>query len=74
MVVFFLSVGGGLAGFIFAAPFIVCGIICFACKKNVGLWCTWVVYFLFDIYGSSHSYHTICSQEGRVGMSTVSVI
>ena len=52
VVMFFLSVGGVLAGFIFAAPFIVCGIICFACKKNVGLWCTWAVYFLFDIYMS----------------------
>ena len=44
--------GGGFAGLIFAIPFITCGIICFACKKNVGLWCTWAVYFLFDIFMS----------------------
>ena len=44
--------GGGLAGLIFASPFLACGIICFACKKNVGLWCAWSVYVLFDIYMS----------------------
>ena len=44
--------GGGLAGLIFATPFIVCGIICFTCDKNVGLWCTWAAYFLFDIFMS----------------------
>ena len=44
--------GGGLAGLIFATPFIVCGIICFTCEKNVGLWCTWAAYFLFDIFMS----------------------
>ena len=44
--------GGGFAGLIFASPFLVCGIICFACKKNVGLWCSWAVYVLFDIYMS----------------------
>jgi transcriptional regulator with XRE-family HTH domain len=44
--------GGGLAGLLFASPFLVCGIICFAFKKNVGLWCAWAVYFLFDVYMS----------------------
>ncbi len=44
--------GGGLAGLIFASPFLVCGIICFAFQKNVGLWCAWAVYVLFDIYMS----------------------
>jgi len=44
--------GAGLAGLIFASPFLVCGIICFACKKNVGLWCAWAMYVLFDIYMS----------------------
>lgn len=47
-----LVAGGGLAGLIFASPFLVCGIICFAFKKNVGLWCAWAVYVLFDIYMS----------------------
>ncbi len=47
-----LVAGGGLAGLIFASPFLVCGIICFVFKKNVGLWCAWAVYVLFDIYMS----------------------
>ncbi len=44
--------GGGLAGLIFASPFLVCGIICFVFQKNVGLWCAWAAYVLFDIYMS----------------------
>ena len=58
--------GGGLAGLIFASPFLVCGIICFAFRKNVGLWCAWAVYVLFDIYVSyamgisrASVYHTL---------------
>ena len=49
---FFLVAGGGLAGFIFALPFLTCGILCFALKKNVGLWCAWDLYVLFDLYMS----------------------
>lgn len=48
--VLFLFAGGGLAGLIFASPFLVCGIICFTVQKNVGLWCFWAVYVLFDVY------------------------
>ena len=44
--------GGGLAGLLFASPFLVCGIICFTFRKNVGLWCAWAAYVLFDIYMS----------------------
>ena len=50
--VLLLVAGGGLAGLIFASPFLVCGIICFTVQKNVGLWCFWTVYVLFDIYMS----------------------
>lgn len=50
--ILFMVAGGGFSGLIFATPFIVCGIICFACKRNIGLWCTWAVYFLFDIFMS----------------------
>ena len=50
VVMFFLVAGGGLAGLIFALPFLTCGILCFALKKNVGLWCAWDLYVLFDIY------------------------
>ena len=53
VIVLFLFAGGGLAGLIFASPFLVCGIICFTIRKNVGLWCFWAVYVLFDIYMSS---------------------
>ena len=52
VVMFFLLAGGGLAGLIFALPFLTCGILCFALKKNVGLWCAWDLYVLFDLYMS----------------------
>ena len=52
VVMFFLIAGGGLAGLIFALPFLTCGILCFALKKNVGLWCAWDLYVLFDLYMS----------------------
>lgn len=52
VVMFFLVAGGGLAGFIFALPFLTCGILCFVLKKNVGLWCAWDLYVLFDLYMS----------------------
>lgn len=52
VVMFFLIAGGGLASFIFALPFLSCGILCFTLKKNVGLWCAWDLYLLFDIYMS----------------------
>ena len=51
MLLLFVS-GAGLAGLIFASPFLVCGMICFTFKKNVGLWCSWALYMLFDIYMS----------------------
>ena len=50
VVLFFFVMGAALGGLIFASPFLVCGIICFAFKKNVGLWCAWAVFFLVDIY------------------------
>lgn len=50
VVLFFFVMGAALGGLIFASPFLVCGIICFAFKKNVGLWCAWGVFFLVDIY------------------------
>lgn len=47
--VFFVA-GAWLGGVIFSLPFLTCGILCFVLKKNVGLWCAWDVYVLFDIY------------------------
>lgn len=60
LAVVFLAVGGGLVGFVLALPFLGCGIICFACKQNIGLWCSWLVYMLLDFYmrwatGINHS-------------------
>lgn len=52
VLLFFAAMGAALGGIIFASPFVVCGILCFVLKKNVGLWCSWAVYVLFDIYMS----------------------
>ena len=43
-------VGGSLIGLLLSSPLILCGIICFAFKKNVGLWCFWAVFFCVDMY------------------------
>lgn len=42
--------GGILAGVLFSIPFWVCGSICFLFKKRVGLWCSWAVFFLVDVF------------------------
>lgn len=52
VVLFCLMAGDVLAGLILALPFLSCGIICFALKQNVGLWCAWDIYVLFDLYMS----------------------
>lgn len=39
---------GLLLGLIFAAPFLLCAVICFACRRNAGLWCAWAVFFCVD--------------------------
>lgn len=51
---FFLTFGimfltGSFGGFIYAIPFLMCGIICFAVRKHTGLVCCWSVYILLDI-------------------------
>lgn len=45
-----LIASGSLLGVIVALPFLICGMICFAVKKHVGLWCAWAIYLLTDIY------------------------
>lgn len=50
VLLFCTLLGGVLSGLVFCLPFVVCGIICFVCKTNVGLWCIWAVYVLFDIF------------------------
>lgn len=44
-----LLLTGSLGGFIYAIPFIVCGIICFTVKKHTGLVCCWSVYMIVDV-------------------------
>ena len=45
-----LAAGGGISGLVLSSPLILCGIICFAFKKNIGLWCFWAVFFCVDMY------------------------
>jgi transcriptional regulator with XRE-family HTH domain len=44
------ALGGMLEGLVFASPFLLCGIICFVFRRNVGLWCAWTVFAIADIY------------------------
>ena len=44
------SIEGALSGILFSSPLILCGIICFIFKKNVGLWCGWAVFFCADMF------------------------
>ncbi len=41
---------GVLAGILLSSPLILCGIICFVFKKNIGLWCFWAIFFCVDMY------------------------
>ena len=38
------------AGILYALPFIICAVICFACKKDVLLKCVWVAYICADVF------------------------
>ena len=42
--------GDILAGLVLASPFVACGLICLFVRKNVGLWCLWVIYTFLDLY------------------------
>lgn len=46
----FTLLGGVLAGLIYAAPFLICGIICLTARRHAGLWCAWTAVFLVDVY------------------------
>lgn len=48
--VIFLAAGGGFLGLFLSIPLILCGIICFIFRKNVGLWCGWASVFAADIF------------------------
>ena len=48
-----LAIGGfegALSGLVLSSPLILCGIVCFIFKKNIGLWCFWAVFFAIDIF------------------------
>ena len=45
-----LAAGGGIVGLVLSSPLILCGMICFIFKKNIGLWCAWAVFFAIDMY------------------------
>ena len=45
-----LLTGNLLSGLLFASPFLICGIICFAVKRRVCLCCGWAVYLCIDLY------------------------
>ena len=42
--------GDIIAGLVLASPFVACGLICLFVRKNVGLWCLWVIYAFLDLY------------------------
>ena len=42
--------GGMLAGVLFSFPFWACAAVCFLLNKRIGLWCSWVLFFLLDVY------------------------
>ena len=48
VILFFTVLGGFVSGVVYSSPFWLCGILCFALKRNVGLWCAWAVYGLVD--------------------------
>ena len=45
-----LLLGGRLASLFYAAPFLLCALVCFTAKRHVGLWCGWAVFISLDLY------------------------
>ena len=43
-------VGMSLMGLAIALPFLLCGLICLICRKNVGLKCAWAVYLILFVF------------------------
>lgn len=39
-----IFVGNLLLGLLIGLPFLLCGLVCLLCKKNIGLKCAWAVY------------------------------
>ena len=50
IIIAILLLGGSLAGFLYAAPCLLCGLICLTVRRHTGLWCAWAVYLSVDLY------------------------
>lgn len=46
----FLLEGAGVAGLLFALPFLACALVCVVARRRAGLWCAWAVAISVDIY------------------------
>ena len=46
----FLLLGGDLFSLLYAAPFLLCALVCFAVCRHAGLWCAWAVFFSYQFY------------------------
>lgn len=46
----FLLLGGSLSSLIYAAPFFLCALVCFAVRRHTGLWCAWAVFGCYQLY------------------------
>jgi len=50
VLVLFTALGAFFGGLLFCLPFLLCGIVCFVFRENVGLWCSWALFFAVDVY------------------------
>ena len=50
VVVGFFVFGLGLTGLIFSIPFLLCSLVCYVAKKDVGFTCAWILVFIADMY------------------------
>lgn len=46
----FTLLGGFLEGLVFATPFLLCGLTCLIFKRNIGLWCVWVLFCTVNMF------------------------
>ena len=46
----FLLLGGGLFSLVYAAPFLLCALVCFTARRHTGLWCAWAVFSSYQLY------------------------
>ena len=46
----FLLLGGGLFSLVYAAPFLLCALVCLTVRRHTGLWCAWAVFCSYQLY------------------------